>query len=155
MKRLFVLSIVVCLLSTISYSQRPTAFRGCPAEGRGKSGTLSQFFVTLNLFKNRDQPPPRIDRSITLTEILKPANNDKFTNFQGAEITGYVAYVYWGELGESSNCSRRDLADVHIAIVCNPLTVMTKLGGCSLRSPRVFNSNWGTATLFKISKDSG
>ena len=124
--RLLGLTILVCLISSISYSQRPRAFDGCPPEGKGKrteknpTGSLSQFFVNLNLLKNRHQTPSHIDRSITLTEILKPANNDKFTNSQGAEITGYVAYVYLGEPGESCNCSRTDLQDIHIAIVCKP-----------------------------------
>jgi hypothetical protein len=124
--RFLTLVVVTCLLFSPVYSQRPRAFDGCPPQGLGKktprnpTGQLSQFFIDLNLLKNRDSAPGRIDRSITLAEILKSANDDKFDNSQGAEITGYVAYVYPGEAGESCNCSRTDLRDIHIAIVCSP-----------------------------------
>ena len=117
-----------CLLlfTPVSHSQSP--FDGCKAEGLGKktrnnpAGNLPDRFKELNRLKNRDTAPRArdIDESITLTEILKPENDGEFENSQGAEITGYVAYVYWGEKRESVNCSREDLRDIHIAIVCHP-----------------------------------
>lgn len=104
-------------------SQAQKAFDGCPAIGNGKAtktnpdGALSVPKQDLNKKKNRDDPPTKITSSITLEQIMKPSNNEKFQETQGASIVGFVAHVKAGEPEETCNCARADIKDIHIEVV--------------------------------------
>ncbi len=114
MKRHILLSAPIllglCLLVPFTYSQ--SAFKGCKAEGTAKSAKNK----AQNRLKNRDDAPTEIDESVTLAELLKKANNDKFDPDQGVEITGYVVDVTPGGKKETCNCGRKDLQDIHIDV---------------------------------------
>ncbi|HEY8188235.1 MAG TPA: hypothetical protein VIF64_19355 [Pyrinomonadaceae bacterium] len=126
MKKAFIVVAVLCFaLAANAYSTKPKPFEGCPPEGRGKitathpHGELSKPKQDLNLLKNRDTPPDVIDHSVTLARILTPSEDKSFKNLMGAEIVGYVAHVKRGEAKETCNCSRKDIADIHIEVVLN------------------------------------
>lgn len=124
MKRVFSLAPFLCLIFSISaYSQKPPPFDGCQPEGSGKvtaqnpQGTLSPPKQALNLLKNRNKAPALIDHTITLERIMKPSEDKKFKDTEGAQIVGFVAKVKAGEPKETCNCSRDDIADIHIDVV--------------------------------------
>ncbi len=124
MKRTLILvPFLFLVLAITAYPQKPPPFDGCQPEGSGAiskahpHGELSQAKQDLNLLKNRNAPPTVIDHTITLTRIMKPSEDQKFNNTEGAEIVGFVAHVKAGEAKETCNCSRADIADIHIDVV--------------------------------------
>ena len=122
MKRSLVI-ILLLIFASPFYAQKPKPFMGCQPEGNGKptkknpTGALSKPKQDLNLLKNRDVEPMSIDKSVTLDAIMKPGNDQKFKNSQGASIVGFVAHVKAGEPQETCNCARDDIADIHIDVV--------------------------------------
>jgi len=124
MKRVFILIPFLCLVFSITAdAQKTPPFDGCQPEGSGKKttknpeGTLSPSKQALNLLKNRNKAPVLIDHTVTLERIMKPGEDKKFKNTEGAQIVGFVAKVKAGEPKETCNCSRDDIADIHIDVV--------------------------------------
>lgn len=116
----FSLSIVLVLFAVVGvHAQDPcsqgTPFRNCLACGAAKSpeGKI------LDVQKNRDDAVTSPDE-ITVVEIRKPNNNEKFTPEKQVRVRGYVASVVPGGMPENCNCNRKDLRDIHINIVATP-----------------------------------
>src|SRR5258705_9237874 len=123
MKRLTFLLTLTLLVSITVYAQSP--FKNCAAAGRAKktiknpTGKISANTKTQNLQKNRDDGPSDsdIDTTISIEDLLNKNNDKKFRSNQGVTITGFVADVTPGGKQESCNCGRKDLQDIHIALV--------------------------------------
>ena len=89
-----------------------TSYRECPACGTAKSVKAQRD----NVLKNRDESATNI-KVLTVDYIRNPVYNDSFYPNMAVEISGYVAKVVGGSVGESSNCGRKDLRGIHIYIV--------------------------------------
>lgn len=107
--------VVVCFVYTSAvYAQ--TTFRACGPTGTAKGDCAT----ALNVLKNRDTAPTKVDPAITLRAMLTSGDDvDRWAPEQGAEITGYVADVSPGGL-ETCNCKNPDLNDIHIDVVADP-----------------------------------
>jgi hypothetical protein len=122
MKKLLSVILLAVVLSPL-YAQRPPPFKGCAPEGNGKptkknpTGKLPPAKEELNLLKNRDKAPILLDHTVTLARIMKRSEDRKFKNTEGAQIVGFVAKVKAGEPRETCNCARDDIADIHIDVV--------------------------------------
>lgn len=120
MKRLLIL---LFLIAFPVHAQRSTSFDGCKAQGKRKitssnpTGRVPIREQGLNLLKNRGTKPTRINRSITLDSLIAAREETDLNPDTGVEITVFVAHVKDGEPGESCNCGRTDLKDVHIEVV--------------------------------------
>jgi hypothetical protein len=105
--------------------KRATSFDGCKAQGKRKitdknpTGEVPIREQGLNVLKNRGTKPSRIKRSITLDSLIAAKEETDLDPNTGVEITAFVAHVKDGEPGESCNCGRSDLEDVHIEVVGN------------------------------------
>jgi len=104
-----------------------TSFKGCPAQGRrnksksNPKGTVPTREQGLNVRKNRGTAPPvsNIDNKITLASLIKAKEETSLDFKKAVTVTAFVADVKDGEPGESCNCGRDDLKDIHIAVVAN------------------------------------
>lgn len=125
MRKLAILLISFCCISFVSYGQ--TAFDGCPAEGKRKAtkknakGNVPTREQGLNVRKNRGTSPSaaKIVNSLTLASLISAKEEPDLDFNKAATITAFVADVKDGEPGESCNCGRADLKDIHIAVVLN------------------------------------
>ena len=107
--------------STISPQENLDNYRDCPMEGSAKSECTQD----QNRLKNRWNSAPsdnQINADITLGAILEQGDDeDRWSNDDGAEITGYVASIE-ATGPESCNCgSDADgETDFHINVVASP-----------------------------------
>jgi hypothetical protein len=115
-------AVVICLLTlpTVSVlSQAPcslgTEYKHCRACGTAKRSDGKR----LNVEKNRDEGADNVE-VLTIPQIRRPSNNDKFTAEMPVEVTGFVASVVPGGTQETCNCARSDLQDIHINVVATP-----------------------------------
>lgn len=92
-----------------------TKFRNCKACGNAQSLKGKK----LNVLKNRDDAATDV-QTLTIPEIRKKSNNNKFDPNTQVEVTGYVASVEKGGFKEGCNCGRGDLRDLHINVVATP-----------------------------------
>ena len=123
MRKLSILLIVLGCISFATYGQ--TAFDGCPAEGKRKAtkknpkGNVPTREQGLNVRKNRGTSPTttKIDGGLTLISLITAKEEPDLDFSKAATITAFVADVKDGEPGESCNCGRADLKDIHIAVV--------------------------------------
>ena len=116
-RRRKILAVISLLLATLNVTgQAPclmgTSYRECPACGTAKSVKAQRD----NVLKNRDESATNV-RVLTVDYIRNPLNNDSFYPNMAVEVSGYVAKVTGGSVGESSNCGRKDLRGIHIYIV--------------------------------------
>lgn len=89
-----------------------TSYRECPACGTAKSVKAQRD----NVLKNRDESAADV-KVLTVDYIRNPIYNDSFYPNMAVEVSGYVAKVVGGSIGESCNCGRKDLRGIHIYIV--------------------------------------
>jgi hypothetical protein len=92
-----------------------TAFRNCRACGTAQGRRTKE----LNVLKNRSESADNVD-VLTIPEIRRPSNNDRFSPDTPVEVTGFIASVVRGGNRESCNCGRADLRDLHINVVATP-----------------------------------
>ena len=104
-----------------SQTQNLDTFDGCPMEGSAKTECTQE----RNRLKNRwDKEPTAgdINADVTLAEMLRKGNDeDRWSDEDGAEITGYVASVE-PTGAESCNCDddSEGHTDLHINVVASP-----------------------------------
>ena len=116
MKNSWFVLLIVLAFPAVSLCQ--TSFKGCPTIGRHKSGKKSGIREGgLNVRKNRDKIPTVIARTVTLDSLIKAKEEPDLDFNKAVEITAFVAHVKEGEPGETCNCGRDDLHDVHIEVV--------------------------------------
>ena len=121
MKRLHFSLLLICVLSFVAAAQGP--FDGCPAKGKRKlthknpTGKVPVREQGLNVRKNRDAIPTTIDHTITLDSLIKAKEEPDLNFNSAAEVTAFVVSAEDGEPGESCNCGRADLKDIHIKVV--------------------------------------
>lgn len=92
----------------------------CPAQGDAHQALARE----LNVYKNREDPPPatRIDRNATLAAVLAPGQDlERWSRRNGAVFEGVVVGVKPGSV-ETVNCHAKDLLDrdTHIELALNP-----------------------------------
>jgi len=116
MRRLSVLVLAFFCFSFLSDAQ--TSFKGCPAIGKHKDGKkVGVREGGLNVRKNRGKKPTKIDHAITLQSLITAKEETDLDFNKAVQITAFVANVKEGEPGETCNCGRDDLHDVHIEVV--------------------------------------
>ncbi len=111
---------VILALAFLSPSPAQKKFHNCGMAGSAKTERAKR----LNEVKNRYIVPQSddVDTTITLEKILSPGDDEnRFSNSQAAEITGYVYAVKQGSI-ETCNCGAKEeqYRDTHIEVVIDP-----------------------------------
>lgn len=116
--RLLLIAALLLFISYVAPAQK--TFHGCGMTGNAKVAKVK----ALNRDKNRYNLPSddNIDASITLQAILETGDDEnRFTNTDAAELTGYVYDVKVGGI-ETCNCkaTESEFRDTHIELLANP-----------------------------------
>lgn len=149
--RYYILPLLLLFATCVVYPQK--VYNNCGMEGSAKTAKLKQ----LNRDKNRYNAPKDedIDDSISLSSILAPGDDEqRYSNTQAAEITGYVIDVKMGGI-ESCNCkaTASQFRDTHIELVADPKKTSQTLRVIVEMTPRIRQKmkakgiDWSTSAL--------
>ena len=119
-----VLAVSLSVHAADVYVEKAPPQKPCPLRGNGAAKSKQ---ANENILKNRWNVPTAADfnGTVTIQALVQPGNDQtRWDSRRAARISGYVALVAPGTLGESCNCGAKAPidTDTHIALVADKST---------------------------------